>query len=47
MVREVSSGKKLFTGEDLNGHVGTVRGGLRGCMRVLDMTNRIKREKTS
>jgi hypothetical protein len=47
MVRGVSSSEKLLIGGDLNGHVGTVRGGLRGYMGVLDMTNRIKREKTS
>jgi hypothetical protein len=38
--------KKLFIGGDINGHVGTVRGGLRRYMRVLDMANKIKREKT-
>jgi hypothetical protein len=27
MVRGVSSSEKLFIGGDLNGHVGTVRGG--------------------
>jgi hypothetical protein len=27
MVRGVSNSEKLFIGEDLNGHVGTVRGG--------------------
>jgi hypothetical protein len=27
MVREVPSSEKLFIGGDLNGHVGTVRGG--------------------
>jgi hypothetical protein len=47
MVRGVASSEKLFIGGDFNGHVGTVRGGLRGYMRVLDMTNRIKREKIS
>jgi exonuclease III len=47
MVREVPSSEKLFIGGDLNGHVGTVRGGLRGYMRVLDIANIIKREKTS
>jgi hypothetical protein len=47
MVREVSTSEKLFIGENLNGRVGTVRGGLRGYMGVLDMANRIKREKTS
>jgi exonuclease III len=39
MVRGVPSSEKLFIGEDLNGHVGTTRGVLRGYMRVLDMTN--------
>jgi hypothetical protein len=43
MMRGVPSSEKLFIGRDLNGHVGTVR----GYMRVLDMANRIKREKTS
>jgi hypothetical protein len=47
MVRGVPSSEKLFIRGDLNGHVGTVRGGLRGYMGVLDMANRIKREKTS
>jgi hypothetical protein len=47
MVRGVSSSEKLFIGGDLNGHVGTVRGGLRGYMGVLDMANIIKKEKTS
>jgi hypothetical protein len=47
MVRGVSNSEKLFIGGDLNGHVGTARGGLRGYMRVLNMTNRIKREKKS
>jgi exonuclease III len=47
MVREVPSSEKLFIGGDLNGHVGTVRGGLREYMRVLDIANIIKREKTS
>jgi hypothetical protein len=47
MVREVPSSEKFFIGDDFNGHVGTVREGLRGYMMVLDMANRIKREKTS
>jgi hypothetical protein len=47
MVRGVSSSEKLFIGGDLNGHVSTVRGSLRGYMGVLDMVNRIKREKIS
>jgi hypothetical protein len=47
MIREVSSSEKLFIGGDLNGHIGTVRGGLRGYMKILDMANRIKKEKTS
>jgi hypothetical protein len=47
MIRGVPNSKKLFIGEDLNGHVGIVRGGLRRYMRVLDMVNRINREKTS
>jgi hypothetical protein len=47
VVRGVSSSEKLFIGGDLNCHVGTGRGGLRGYMGVLDMANRIKREKTS
>jgi hypothetical protein len=47
MVRGVSSSKKLFIGGNFNGHVSTVRKGLRGYMGVLDMANRIKREKTS
>jgi hypothetical protein len=47
MVRGVPSNEKLFIGGNLNGHVGTVRGGLRGYMRVLDMANKIKMEKTS
>jgi hypothetical protein len=47
IVRGVSSSEKLFIGGNLNGHVGTVRGDLRGYMRVLDMANKIKREKTS
>jgi hypothetical protein len=47
MVRGVPSSEKLFIGGYLNGHVGTVRGGLRWYMGVLDMANRIKREKTS
>jgi hypothetical protein len=47
MVRRVPSSEKLFIGGNLNDHVGTVRGGLREYMGVLDMTNRIKREKTS
>jgi exonuclease III len=46
-VRGVSSSEKLFIAGDFNGYVGTVRGGLRGYMGVLDMANRIKREKTS
>jgi hypothetical protein len=45
MVRGVSSSEKLLIGEYLNDHVGTARGDLRGYMGVLDMTNRIKREK--
>jgi exonuclease III len=47
MIRGVPSSENFFIRCDLNGHVGTVRGGLRGYMRVLNMTNRIKREKTS
>jgi hypothetical protein len=47
MVRGVTSSEKLFIGEDLNGHVGTVRRGFKMIMGVLDMANRIKREKTS
>jgi exonuclease III len=47
MIREVPSSEKLFIGGDLNGHVGTVRGGFERVHRVLDMANRIKREKTS
>jgi exonuclease III len=47
MVRGLPSNEKLFIGGDLNGHVGTVRGGLRGYMGVLNMANRIKKEKTS
>jgi hypothetical protein len=47
MVRGVPSSEKVFIRGDLNGHVGIVREGLRGYMGVLDMTNRIKREKTS
>jgi hypothetical protein len=47
MVRGVLSSEKLFIREDLNGQVGIARGGLRGYMRVLDMANRIKREKKS
>jgi exonuclease III len=44
MIRGVPSSEKLFIGGDLNGHVGTARGGFeRGYMRVLDMTNRIKK----
>jgi hypothetical protein len=30
MVRGVPSSEKLFIGGNLNGHVGTIRGGLRG-----------------
>jgi hypothetical protein len=40
----VPSSEKLFIGGDLNGHVGTARGGY---IRVLDMANKIKREKKS
>jgi hypothetical protein len=47
MIRGVHSSEKLFIGGDLNGTVGIVRGGLRGYMGILDMANRIKREKTS
>jgi hypothetical protein len=47
MVRGVPSSEKLFIEGYLNGHVGTVRWGLRGYMGVLDMANRIKNEKTS
>jgi hypothetical protein len=47
MVRGVFSSEKLFIEGDLNGYVGTVRWGLRGYMGVLDMANRIKKEKTS
>jgi hypothetical protein len=47
MVREISSNEKLFIGGDINDHVGTTRRGFRGYMRVLDMTNKIKREKKS
>jgi hypothetical protein len=47
MVRGVSSSKKFFIEGIFNGHVSTVREGLRGYMGVLDMANRIKREKTS
>jgi hypothetical protein len=47
MIRGVPSSEKLFIGGDLNGNVGTVRGGLRGYMGVFDMTNIIKKEKTS
>jgi hypothetical protein len=47
MIRRVSNSEKLLIGGDLNGHIGIVRGGLRGYMGVLNMTNRIKREKTS
>jgi hypothetical protein len=39
--------KKILIGGDLNGHVGTVREGFERVHGVLDMTNRIKREKTS
>jgi hypothetical protein len=47
MVRGVPSSEKLFIRGDRNGHVGIARGGLRGYMGVLDMANRIKREKKS
>jgi hypothetical protein len=47
MVRGVSSGEFFFIGRDLNGHVGTVRGGFERVDGGLDMVNRIKREKTS
>jgi hypothetical protein len=47
MIRGVLSSEKIFIGGYLNGHVGTVKGGLRGYMRLLDMANRIKMEKTS
>jgi exonuclease III len=47
MVRGVSSSEKFFIKGDLNGHVSTTRESLRGYMEVLDMANRIKREKTS
>jgi exonuclease III len=47
MVRGVPGSEKLFIGCDLNGHVAQLEGGLRGYMGVLDMANRIKREKTS
>jgi hypothetical protein len=47
MVRGVPSSKKLFIGGNLNGYVGTIRGGLSGYMGVFDIANRIKREKTS
>jgi hypothetical protein len=47
MVRGVSSGEIFFIGRDLNGHVGTVRGGFERVDGGLDMVNRIKREKTS
>jgi hypothetical protein len=43
----VPSSEKLFVGGDLNDHVGTAREGLRWYMGVLDMANRIKREKKS
>jgi hypothetical protein len=43
----VSNSKKIFIGGDLNGHVGTTRGDLKGYMEVLDMANGIKREKKS
>jgi exonuclease III len=47
MVRGVPSSEKLFIGGDLNGHVGTCKGGFEKVHGVLDMANRIKREKTS
>jgi hypothetical protein len=43
----VSNSEKLFIGGDLNGHVGTIIGGFEMVHGVLDMTNRIKREKIS
>jgi hypothetical protein len=47
MVRGVPSSEKFFMEEDLNGHVGTVRGGFERVHGILDMANKIKREKTS
>jgi hypothetical protein len=47
MVRGMSSSEKLFIEGNLNGHVCRARGGLRGYMGVLDMTNIINREKKS
>jgi exonuclease III len=47
MIRGVSSSEKLFIGGNLNGHVGIVRGGFEIYIGVLDMMNKIKREKTS
>jgi hypothetical protein len=45
MVKGAPSSEKLFIEGDLNGHISTTRGGLREYMGVLDMANRIKREK--
>jgi hypothetical protein len=47
IVRGVSSSEKIFIGGDFNCHVDIVRVGLRGYRVVLDIANRIKREKTS
>jgi hypothetical protein len=47
MVRGVPSSEKLFIGGDLMVMLAQLEGGLRWYMRVLDMTNRIKRDKTS
>jgi hypothetical protein len=48
LVRSVPSGKKLFIGGDLNGHVGASNTQvLRGCMGDLAMALGIKKEKMS
>jgi hypothetical protein len=47
MIKGVSSSEKLFIEENLNDHVGTAREGFENVHEVLNMTNRIKREKKS
>jgi hypothetical protein len=39
--------KKKIIERDLNDHIGTTRRGLREYMRIMDITNRIKRENKS
>jgi hypothetical protein len=47
MIKEVPSSEKLFIEGNLNDHVGTAREGFESVHEVLNMTNRIKREKKS